>query len=61
MSGSITYNPTSWTVIGNIINTEIGTPESTTAFTAHNATLSLLTLITIDGNALIPLKVVSNW
>ena len=61
MSGTVTYNPTSWTVIGNIINSEIGTPTSTSPFTPYNCSLSLLTNTVIKGYTLKPLKVVSDW
>lgn len=61
MSGTVTYNPTAWTVIGNIINTEIGEPESTTPFTPTDCTLSLIDDVLIDGHTLTPLKVEPDW
>lgn len=61
MSGTVTYNPTAWTVIGNIINTEIGEPESTTPFTPSNCSLTLGDPVLIDGHTLTPLQVTSDW
>lgn len=61
MSGTITNNPTTWSVEGNIISNYIGNPTSTTPFTPINCSLTLLTPVTIDGNILIPLKVVDDW
>lgn len=61
MSGTVIYNPTAWTVIGNIINTEIGEPKSLTPFSPSDCSLTLLAPAVIDGHTLTPLKVESDW
>jgi hypothetical protein len=61
MTGLDEHNPTSWGVLGNLVNTEIGEPESTTPFTPSNCSLTLGDPVLIDGHTLTPLKVESDW
>lgn len=54
-------NPKSWSVEGNLIPKNIGSPTSTSPFTGVNAVITIETAVTIDGKSLIPVKVTPSW
>ena len=61
MSGIITLNPENWSVTGNLIPSDVGSPTSTLPFTANDCSLTVLSAALIDGELLIPLQVLPDW
>lgn len=54
MTDTVTYNPNSFTVVGNFI------PHSL-SFTSTGGTVTALSAVTIEGNSVSGIQIVGNW